>query len=228
MSSHDARGKNSLLEWRTLPWAVTLFLVAAFQLLRGAWVDAGIFAVTLALLLAGLAVPPAAGGMTSTGGMTSAGGMTRRRITARSPLKILIPVAVVVGAALALAPRHGGLSGGILVLVGLAAVGIAWFGATSPPAVPDAEGPARRPIASAVVVWSTIVVVAGLWEATAYLLPHWGLVDSAAMPAISDLLDPVLNIPLGKALFILLWLAAGVALLRRGWRQKPGRRRHRQ
>ena len=41
---------------------------------------------------------------------------------------------------------------------------------------------------------------------------------SIAHPAISDLLDPVADVPAGRVLLIAAWTLAGLGLLRRGWR----------
>ncbi len=183
----------------TLPWVIVLFLVALFQVMRGAWIDAAIFAAALALAL----VPVS-------------GVWGRRLRTApdwlRPRLAVLIPLAAVLGTALFFAPRHGLLSGLVLAIVGLTTVTLAWQRR------PAASVPPRPAVAAAVKAWMAVIIVVGLWEASSYLLVRWTAVSGEAMPAISELADPLLNTAAGKGIFLLLWLSAGVALVRRGWR----------
>lgn len=198
---------------RDVPWLVVLVLVAVFQILRGVWIDAGIFATALALAIwqsARLRSP-------------------RVRLNARPALGLLSTCAIVCGVLLALTPRHGIASGVVVTVIGVAALLIALLGgreadaAAAPhsrPAVSAATPTAPRSLVAALCAWGCLILVAGVWEATAYLTWKWGMLADGLMPSISDVLDPLLDTAPGKIAFVTVWLATGVALLRRGQSSK--------
>ena len=63
--------------------------------------------------------------------------------------------------------------------------------------------------------WTAAWVAGCLWELAMFLLGGRETDGRDLYPAASDLLDPALDNPLAKALFVVVWLAAGVGLLAR-------------
>jgi hypothetical protein len=66
----------------------------------------------------------------------------------------------------------------------------------------------------AATLWACVGIAVCLWELTMFFLGAY--VDRYAFPALSDLLDPLLDRPIGRILFAAAWLVGGVALMRRG------------
>lgn len=75
-------------------------------------------------------------------------------------------------------------------------------------------------------VWAVIGVAACLWELTSFIAQQIWPLDQDAHPAVSDLVGPLLQTWLGRAVFLLLWAAAGWWLLRQmigaGQADEPG------
>ncbi|MGB3413514.1 MAG: hypothetical protein WBA28_02230 [Microbacteriaceae bacterium] len=194
-----------------IPFLVVLFLIGLFQVFRGQWVDTAIFA--FAVLLA-LFRPP--------NFRSKKAGIDTHLGT--PSLGALVPIALAIGVLLFFSERHGAFSGVVIVSLGVVVLSFAWFsGGSRPVASPnnDHDSPQKKtqiklPVEyrRAKVVWITLVLVLGLWEASSYLAGRW--FNFNEMPSISDLLDPALNTALGKIVFLALWLAIGVWLLRRG------------
>ncbi|SEC50545.1 hypothetical protein SAMN04489806_3081 [Paramicrobacterium humi] len=187
---------------RDLPWLTALVLVGVFQIIRGTWDDVLIFAIALACALwqAVHRDPP------------------DRRISGVPPLNGLVTAAIVVGVLLVLLPRHSIAAGVVIVIIGAAGLTVALLGGW--PAEPTSSTLASREprpaLRTAMVAWGCIVLVAGLWEATAYLTWKWGLLADGVMPSISDVVDPLLDTVVGKIVFVGVWITTGVAVLRRG------------
>lgn len=176
------------------PWTAILIVTAAFHASRGALIDALVFfAVAVALIL-------------------DAELYRRARPAIRlPPMPVTIAVAALLGAVLALSPRRGLLDGLILVAIGITVLPIAW----SPPSAHSAHSSSPNAIRRAAIAWSSVGVFGCLWELSAFWL---GLPSDQARwdhPAVSHLVDPVLEEPAGRAVFVALWLAAGIALLAR-------------
>jgi hypothetical protein len=174
---------------RALPWIAILVTIGVVQVIREAPVDAVIFGtVAVALILDAV-------------GVFSAGRPVR------APLALVLAGAGVAAVVLALAPRHGLVAGVAVVIVGIAAVVLAW---PNPPA-PDRRD---RRILTGAVLWATVTVALCLLELTSFLT---GRVDAGAKlthPAISDLLDPLVDAWPGRIAFVVLWLAAGIGFAR--------------
>jgi hypothetical protein len=180
---------------RAAPWVAIPLIIAAVQVVRGEAFDATLFAVVavlLALDLTGvLPEPPAV----------------------RLPLAPVIAAGVVVVGALTLAPRHGVVAGLIVAAVGIAGAVIAWTPTRA--TVPPDRARLRR----GAVLWAGVAVALCLWELSSFLLGRDTEAAKLAHPAVSDLLDPALDDWAGRLVFAVLWVAAGIGLLRAGRRQ---------
>jgi hypothetical protein len=72
-----------------------------------------------------------------------------------------------------------------------------------------------RPTSRTAFAWSAAWIAACLWELAMFILGSHETDGRNLYPAASDILDPLLDNPLAKALFVVVWLAAGVGLLAR-------------
>jgi hypothetical protein len=100
------------------------------------------------------------------------------------------------------APRYGGIDVVVVGVLGVAALVVA---ATRG----DVEPPPRR---GAAWPYAVAGLIAALNELTSYFLQTSPLNDRAH-PAFSDLMDPIFNVPIGRAVLVLVWLGAGWGLL---------------
>lgn len=179
----------------TVAWLVILAVVALVQLTRRAYIDSAVLITALAVLLVdAMRLGP--------------------RPAVRAPTSrwaVAVP-AVLVGAVLALAPRHGPVAGAAVAAAGAAAIAYAW---------PDRTGsPTWDPSTTrTALVWAAAWVAGCLWELAMFLLGGTRSDGRDAFPAASDLLDPLLANPVIKAVFVAGWLAAGVGLLSRADRR---------
>ena len=192
MSEKVARRRIS---WPTAAWITILLLTGGFQIYRGAPVDGGVFlamAVALILDLTGILPAPRTGEW-------------------RPSRIILICVLGAAALVLALTPRHGIGDGVAIAVSGILVFLVAW-----PQHDIDATGgsawtPRMR---RAATLWASVGIAVCLWELTMYFLGTY--VDRYGFPALSDLLNPLLDNPIGRILFAAAWLVGGVALMRRG------------
>ncbi len=177
-------------------WLAILAVTGSFHLFRGAPVDGVIYFGGALVLLA------------DTFGWLDFGPLNRERATRRVLVMVLLAVLVLV---LALAPLYGGVDTVVVVAIGVALMPIVW----PQPATPT---PKARPdaVRRAAFVWSVLAVVGFAWEIGAYFMSRPSLADEYAFPPLSDLVDPFVASPLGRAVLIALWLAGGYALIRRG------------
>jgi hypothetical protein len=174
-------------------WIFILAAIGAVQVFRGAYIDAGVFAVIVVALL-----------------LDAAGWLPRVESARRAPhpaalIATLVPVAGV----LILAPRHGTLIAVAVVIVGLAAIAVAW------PNPKDGGAGWTRATVRAGIAWSVAGVVACLWELGMYILGTVRPGGRTAYPALSDLVDPLLDAPAARVVFVTAWVLGGVFLLRR-------------
>lgn len=75
-------------------------------------------------------------------------------------------------------------------------------------------------------VWAAIGVAACLWELASFIAQQVWPADEDEHPAVSDLVGPLLETWLGRAIFLLLWAGAGWWLLRElsgGAARRPAR-----
>lgn len=174
---------------RALPWIGILSLIAVVQLIRGAPIDAVVFALVAVMVSLDAAAllpdPPAL----------------------PVPFIALATVVALGALALAFAPRHSFVVGIVVVAIGIGAVLVAW-------AQPKRESRERsRRVLRGAVLWASITVVLCLWELASFLLGRYDTQSKLTHPAISDLLDPVLDTWPGRVAFVVAWLAAGAGLL---------------
>jgi hypothetical protein len=66
------------------------------------------------------------------------------------------------------------------------------------------------------IAWAAVLIAGALWELSALLLQPTLTTDSLTHPTISVLTDPLLATYAGRAVVLLLWLAAGWYLMQRG------------
>ncbi len=185
------RAARRALRWPVLCWTVILLLIGTVQIVRAEWFDAVLFFAAAALVAASAWLPLPGGGRISRGA--------------------LLTGTVLAAGALALLPRHGVWMGIGVGLVGVAAIALSWPGAPSRGA---AWTTGLRRLA---VGWAAILVAGCLWELAQFIVGR--LHPEQPSYALSDLLDPLIDTPVGKAAFVAAWLAAGLFLVRRGGRR---------
>jgi hypothetical protein len=180
-----------------LAWIAILVLTGLFQFFyRKAIGDGVVFVAMAAALLVG-----------------ETGILSRFDGRRWQPRRIVVVIALVVAAAvLVLTPRHGIADGVVVAASGILLFVVAW------PNSPGAESvavPWSSRLTRSALVWAIIGIAFCIWELAMYFL---GLTASGRteFPALSDLLDPILNNPIGRLLGVAAWLAGGVALARRG------------
>ena len=113
----------------------------------------------------------------------------------------------VIVVALSVVPRHGELHTIVVLAVLPLALRYAWYSDRGP----KDKGDIR--IKRASQIWAAASVGILLWEFAANIL---GQLDKSlySFPAISVLVDPLLDNLVGQAIFVALWLAAGIGFLR--------------
>lgn len=185
---------------RSIPWIGILAAIAIVQMIREQPFDAVVFGVAAVALA-----------LDATGRMPAG-----RRPSL--PLTALILAAAVVAVVLVLAPRHGVVAAIAVGVVGLVAVPLAWLAPARGAAADDARRHIR--IRRAAIGWACVVVVMCLVELWSFLMGRMTTEAQGQHPAISELLDPALDDPIGRAVFVAAWLALGVLLLTRGRRSR--------
>jgi hypothetical protein len=177
-------------------WIAILALTGTFHVYRGAPVDGVIFFAGALALAA------------------DAFGWLRFRVldrelgTRRVLMIVLLAVLLLV---LSLAPLYGGVESVVVVAIGVALIPYVW----PQPAIPK---PRARPdaVRKAVFAWSVVAVVGCAWEIGAFFMSRVSPAAEYAFPPLSDLIDPFVASPVGRAVLIAVWLAGGYALIRRG------------
>ena len=188
---------------RSAPWIAIVVLTAAVQFLRAAPVDGVVFAVVaLALLADALGIVP------------------RVAPIARPGIVPVLAAALAAALLLALTPRHGVVDGIVLVGVGIAALVAGWAGMR--PGPQKTRGP--RPgddaaVRRTAILWAAVGVATCAWELTSFVFGRVLPEQKAQHPAISDLIDPAIDQFWFRALFVVGWIALGIALLGRGGRR---------
>lgn len=81
---------------------------------------------------------------------------------------------------------------------------------------PPPRDPARHGLHRSAVLWAILGIALCLWELGSFFLGMPSPTAEYAHPPLSDLIDPLLDPPLGRAICVALWLLGGAALLRRG------------
>ncbi|WP_308465727.1 hypothetical protein [Rathayibacter soli] len=228
-SARDTRAQIAQRMRADVPWIAILCLTSAFQFFRGAPADGAVF-VGAALALT----------------LDTFGLLRFARLARTPRTVVAFSVGVILVAFLTFLPRFSFADGVIVVGVGVTLIPFAWSEpaerasadrtptdraqsdqaptdrAQSDRARPDRaqagarnESPARA-IRRAAILWSAMAVTLCLWEIGSFFL---GMPSAAAVfahPALSDLIVPLMNNPIGLAAGAALWLLGGAALLHRG------------
>jgi hypothetical protein len=180
---------------RAVPWIAIVAIISLVQVLRVEYFDAIVFGATAVVLAVDAVAGP--------------------RIRApRPPLWAVIAAAAAIGVVLALAPRRGIVMAVAVIVVGVAAIAIAW-----PDPVRDDPPADVRRTTRAAIAWAIVAVATCLLELGSFLVGRETAETKYLHPALSDLIDPALNLPGGTAVFGALWLALGVLLVTRGRRR---------
>jgi len=195
----DVRSSRTVA--RTLPWVAIVALTAMVQFVRAAPIDGTVFStVAVALLADAIGIVPRVGPLAAPGRLPALAG------------------ALAACLLLTLTPRHGVVDGIVLVGLGAAALVGGWPGVRA--------GGRERPrpgdtaaLRRTAVLWAAVAIVTCLWELTSFVVDRLLPEQKAQHPAISDLLDPALDQLWFRALFVVAWIALGLALLSRGGRR---------
>ncbi|MBM7800046.1 hypothetical protein JOE57_002967 [Microlunatus panaciterrae] len=184
-----------LRQTRVASWSMlVLLLTGIFHLVRGAPLDAVLFfgmGVALALdarFGARLAAPdvPTLPSRTWPG----------------------VVVAVLIGLLLGFASRRGLAAHLVIPAIGVATLALGW-------GQRDSAGVTPRQRLLRLSRWVVVALVLCLWELVNYLIQRVTGRDFAH-PAMSDLMDPLLDVRPLRAGLVTLWLLGGIALLRLG------------
>ncbi len=198
-----AEGRNGRRRWlRALPWIAILAAIAVVQVIRGQPFDAAIFGVGTVVLV-----------------VDATGAVAPRRKRPSIRLSVFIAAAAVIAAVLAVVPRHGLVAGIAVGAVGVAAVPLAWL--LPPRRDRDDEPDLRRVrVRRAAIGWASVALVMCLVELWSFLMGRLTTQAKGEHPAISELLDPLLNDPIGRLVFAAAWHGLGILLVTRG-RRRP-------
>jgi hypothetical protein len=192
-------------------WILILILTAGFQLYRGDAIADGIVFLSMAVALI----------VGETGILRSLDGRMIK------PRRFIVAIVLAVDAAvLVLTPRHGYADGIVIAVTGVLVFLVAWPNDAPSDGAPTdeaaGEAAAREPwtprLTRAAIAWAILGIAFCAWELAMYFLGY-GQDGRTAFPALSDILDPVLDNPIGRLLGAAAWLAGGIALTRRG--RKP-------
>ena len=171
-------------------------LTGGFQFYRQAPADGVVFLVMAAVLILDLT-----------------GALRRFDRWRWAPGRIITVVALALAAiVLVFTPRHEWPDGVVVVVTGILVFIVAWPEPNRDRA--DVAGWTPRLKRSA-IAWSALGIVFCAWELVTYFL---GLTAAGRVdyPALSDLINPILDNPIGRIVAVAAWLAGGVALARRG------------
>ena len=177
-------------------WIAILVLTGAFQLYRRAFADAAVFILLAVALVIG-----------ETGILSRLDGRAIR------PRRIAITIAGAIDAVvLVFTPRHGYADGIVLAISGVIVFIVAWPNGL---ATDNAKQPWSLRLTRTALAWTILGIAFCIWELAMYFLGY-GAEGRTDFPALSDILDPILNNPIGRVIGVAAWLAGGVALMRRG------------
>ena len=193
-------GRSAL---RSAPWIAIVAITAVVQFIRAAPIDGVVFGIVAVALL-----------------VDAVGILPHIAPLARPGIVTVLVGALAIALLLALTPRHGIVDGIVLVGVGIVAIPFAWGSVR--PGAERARGPrlaAAAALRRTAILWAAVGVATCAWELTSFVLGRVLPEQKAQHPAISDLIDPTLDQFWFRTLFVLGWVALGVALLGRGGRR---------
>ncbi len=171
------------------PWVVIFVIMALFHVWRESWQDVAIFGISAIVIL------------TQVFGLTKIGFESQPKLG----LWTISPVVALSAIILYISPRHG--LENFLVLMFFIAIGIVLIMYKDAPR----QFPAKKTIRRSRLLWALWAIGFALNELFAYVASKLtGSLDG--FPTISVILDPVLDEPLGRAVFVALWLASGIYL----------------
>ena len=173
------------------PWLIVLAITGAWHVGRGAYGDGAVFIAAAVLLEAD---------------HRGVHKLFHRPIeVTRVVLMSTVALAVLL---FTFAPRYSLIDVIVIYLVGLFVFLVTWHSdSRQRPEV-------TRPMHRATYLWSALLVGLSLFELGAYILATMNGGDDKNFPTITVLLDPALEGHLGRALFAVLWLAAGIKLMK--------------
>lgn len=180
-----------------LPWVAILIITGGFHLYREAVADGVIYLVVAGAVL------------------LDAVGILRIERSARSwqlPRGLLLGCSSILAVPLMVSPLYGAMDTVVVAAIGVIVLILCWP-AVPPTAVRPQERRARR---RAAILWSCAGVVFCLWELSAYFLGRPSAAAQYAFPALSDLVDPIIQTIPGRIVLVALWFLGGIALVRRG------------
>lgn len=182
-------------------WIAVLVITAVFHVVRGAPVDAAIYAVGAVVL-----VFDALGWLRVPLRMPADRDTLSRRVIAGT----LIGVASLT---LGFTRLYSPADTAIVVGLGVLLLPVVW--AERPSGGPE---PLPTVVRRTAIAWSIVIVVGCLWEIGVFFLGRDLTGSETAFPALSDIIDPVLAWPPARVVLVACWLLGGYALLRRGRR----------
>lgn len=191
-------------------WITILVLCGSFQIYRGAPID-GVF-----FLGAGLALLADAAGWL-------------RRIDAyplpRVNLAVLIVLGVVVVAIITVTPQFSVADVATVSVIGATALIVAWRDAPPRPkgdasSSSDDGASLAKALRRSAWLWAATGVFLCLWELSSFFLAMPSAQAENDHPPLSDLIDPIVANPIGRAILAAVWVAAGIGLLQRGRMQR--------
>jgi hypothetical protein len=177
-------------------WILILILTGGFQFYRGAIADGIVFLAMAVALIVG-----------KTGILRRLDGQALR------PRRLVVAIVLAIDAVvLVFTPRHGIGDGIVIAVTGVLVFLVAWPNETATDPTPE---PWSTRLTRAAIAWAILGILFCVWELAMYFLGY-GQDGRTAFPALSDILDPALNNPIGRVLGVAAWLAGGIALTRRG------------
>ena len=170
------------------PWVVVFLGTAVFHFWRGSVADAAIFS------LASILVWSQVFGFTDFG-------LAKRPAVGRG---WLAGVVIVSAWSLYFSPRHGLQNVITLVLIAVAGLALLWYRDPADPA------PLTQSIRRARLTWALWAFCFTVVELVAFVYGYLNPAEDDNLPTISAVMDPILDQPLGRAIFVAIWLALGV------------------
>lgn len=169
------------------PWVVVFIGTAIFHFTRESFIDAIIFTLASALIL------------TQVFGFTDVG----LRIQPKFSTFWIVAVVAVAAWTLYFSPRHG--LENVLTLLAFIPIGLALVFYV------DEEGSNSMPeaVKRSRLIWGLWAFFFTVAELLAFVYGFFHP-DSDDLPTISAVMDPTLDQPLGRAIFVAIWLAFGV------------------
>ena len=188
-------------------WIAILVLCGSFQVYRGAPVDGVFFLAAGAALLADAA------------GWLSA---LDRYPLPRVHVAVQLTLGALAVAVITFAPQFGLAAFLTVAVIGATAIIVAWrddgLARSSRAQREQPDRVLRIALRRSAVLWACAGIFLCLWELASFFLAMPSPTAEFEHPPLSDLLDPLVANPFGRAVCAALWLLAGAALLRRGRR----------